>query len=138
MSALQQHDETILSDEPVTSDEMQCLQRQLEKLATHHHAALKEENVLEPVEKLLHWVEQCQDGSRKAERKLYSEGLGLLATVGERLKLALEEELRMVDESPMAAANARGRTAERYSKAATKSTEALATLQTMSDSQQAH
>lgn len=129
----QQPAHTILAEEPVTCDELQCLNRQLEKLVTIHYAALKEEQVLEPVETLLHWVEACQDGSKSAERHLFNEGTALLASVSERLKLALSEELRMMDESPTAAATARGRTAERYAKASTRSAEALNTLQALAE-----
>ena len=134
MSLIPQPIDHAATETPVTCDELQCLYRQLEKLATIHYAALKEENVLEPVEKVLRWVEACQDGSKTAERKLYHEGMELLASVSERLKLALSEELRMMDESPTAAANARGRTAERYAKASTRSSEALNTLQSMTES----
>lgn len=118
----------VISEEPVSCDEMQALAAKLEKLVTHHQAALREENVLEPVEKLLRWVEGCQGGSSKAERNLYQQGMTLMDEVHNRLHLALEEELRMSDESPAVAATARGRTADRYAKATAKTADAREAL----------
>lgn len=130
MSAVQS---TTNSEELVTADELCALHSKLERLATHHHAALNDENAVEQVEKLLKWVEACEQGSSSAERKLYHEGVAMLDSITQRLQLALDEELRMVDESPAAAATARGRTAERYAKASSRSKEAFETLQAIAE-----
>ncbi|MEJ0009822.1 MAG: hypothetical protein WDN72_04430 [Alphaproteobacteria bacterium] len=116
-----------------SKEELHKLGNQLEHLITHHHLALKEENVLDEVETLQQWVEGCHDGSRRAERKLYQDGLSLLETVKQKLTLAMQEEHRMTEESPAVAVSTKGRHAERLAQATSTAHDALQTLTQISE-----
>lgn len=131
MSALKQTFEP--SVDLATGEELLKLESQLEKLMTHNQQVLREENLLDDIERMLIWIDDCQNGSRQAERHLFEEGATLLTNIHEKLKLALEEELRIEDESPAAAALSKGRKAEQLSKANTRTNAALCTIEGMAD-----
>lgn len=115
------------------AENFQNLHAKLEQLATHHYTALKDEQVLSIVEKLVALLERCEEGSSAAERKLYSEGFTMLGVVKDKIKLALEEELRIVDESPTVASNAKGRKADRYNEAERHANDALVALEQLAE-----
>ena len=112
----------------VGPEELQQLHCQLEELLTHHHNALDQESAIDDVNKLQRWVSECQEGSAKAERKLYTRGVDLLTNVKSKLSLAMEEQQRIVEESPTASVTAKGRDAERYAKATSQANDALVKL----------
>lgn len=126
------------SNDVVSPDELKQLHAQIDKLLTHHQQVLDAEDVRSDVERILRWVERCEEGSIVAERKLYQEGISVLETVTSRLKLAHEEQLRLQDESPAVAAKSQSRQAERFSKAARNANKALSTLSTLNPSDKKH
>lgn len=117
-------------------EELQNLHAQVEKLVTHHQPALKEIGALTEAERIVTWIEKCEEGSATAERKLYQKGLEMLESIKTRLNLAFEEQQRMEEESPAVASdtNARGREAERYAKASRSANAAVSTLTNLTDS----
>ena len=116
------------ADTVVTGAELDQLHVQVDRLLTQHAQALDAEYLKDDVERLLRWIERCQEGSLVAERALYQEGVKTMEKVSTRLKLAQEEQLRLEDESPAVAAVSRGRQSERLARAARHATKALTTL----------
>ncbi len=116
-------------------EELQELHAQLEKLVTHHQAALQEVEGLKDAERIITWIERCEEGSAIAERKLYHEGLEMLEKINTSLHLAMEEQQRIEEESPSVASdvNLRGREAERYAKASGRANEVVSTLEHLAD-----
>jgi hypothetical protein len=96
---------------------------------------LKEIGALDDAERVINWIENCEEGSASAERKLYQEGLEVLESIRTRIHLALEEQQRMEEESPAAAkdSNFKGREAERFAKASGNVSEAVTSLEILTD-----
>lgn len=112
----------------VTSEELQNLHSQLEKLLTFHKSTLQEAGVEDDAERIVSWIEHCQEGSLRAERKLYQEGVKILEDISKRLHLALEEQQRIEEESPAVASKTKGREIERFAKASYRANNALTSL----------
>jgi len=117
-----------LSDDVANSQELQYLHAQLEKLITHHHAALEGVGGIADADNIIGWIKRCEEGSAKAERKLYHDGLQMLENINMRLRTAFEEQQRIEEESPSVATATMGRETERYAKASGNAGEALSTL----------
>lgn len=108
--------------------QLETLRSQLEKLVTDHEAALKEIHAYDDAERIIKWVEHCEAGSSIAEYKLYHEGEELLENIQSKLRLALEEQQRMEEESITVASNSRGREAERFARASRHANAAVNTM----------
>ncbi len=103
--------------EVVKQEEIAVLHTQMEKLVHDHGPAIKEAGALESARKVMEWAEKCEDGSVQAENRLYMHGLEVLDNIKQRLTLALEEQQRIMEESPSVAGTGSNGDTEKFRKA---------------------
>ncbi len=112
----------------VNYEEMKFLHFQMIDLIATNKSILKETGTLVEAKKIIAWMECCEQGSIKAERKLFVEGLAMLENIKVRINLGMEERQRIENESPMNANNLSTRDEEYYNKASANSNNIVSDL----------
>lgn len=81
---------------------MKDLHFQIIDLILINKSILKETGTLPDINKIITWIECCEQGYLVPERKLFIQALAILENISMRINLGMEERQRIEFESPMA------------------------------------
>lgn len=98
-----------------TIDSVYC---ELNQLQNRYGEYIDQEFLHDDVELLKHAIEECLNGSSEAAEFLNEHGSEMLALIKEKLALAVNEQIRIIEESPNLSESANGQQAHKLSRAA--------------------